>query len=346
MAHTNANNKSPANETAPDKAVDRNQDAIAQDTPVSPTVGGGNHALSQAEMNALLSGLGGTATDSLTCGDHSRHLQPRQFQVLKHCHDVLCRQLSIDWQQLIGSPINASLTSIEEHKYETFTGMLDESCIAVVELNKASGQLMLAIEQSVLLPIVQCMLGSSDQRNSQSIQPLTKVELKLASRAIESLLSLYEQAWSESSFQLELGDVTNGLPEVSITLPDEYVAVATLKLEIGQSTGQCQVAWPLELLAELIPTSAALQSESAEQTQQASQVSVRLPTFEFNKQSLDNLEVGQILQTEINAESPVEVHVNQQPKFVGSLGAVNKNKAVRLTSDNMSNEPPEENGEK
>lgn len=289
--------------------------------------------LSQAEVDALLTGLETRADLDQPVANSSRNkLRPRQFQFLKHCHDVLCGELSSAWERLTNSSVSVHLNSIDESKYETFSRGLGSNCVAVVGDSKRSSQVLIALSTSVAFPIVQCMLGCDVSRHVAIPKKLTEVELKLASRAISSLVSCYEKSWAIGEpVVLTVQSVANELPALPITPLSEIVVVVTLSLQVGNYEGECRIVWPLELLNELIPSNERSSSDIALPVDL--QISVQLPAFELEADELNDLKVGQLIVTGFEAQSAVEVLVNGEPRFVGTLGALDGHKAVRLLTN-------------
>ena len=289
--------------------------------------------LSQAEVDALLTGLETRADLDQPAASSSRNkLRPRQFRFLKHCHDVLCGELSSAWERLTNSSVSVHLNSIDEFKYETFSRGLGSNCVAVVGDSKRIGQVLVALSTSAACPIVQCMLGSDIARHVAIPQKLTEVELKLASRAISSLVSCYEKSWANGEpVELAVQSVANELPALPITPIGEIVVVVTLGVQVGSYEGECRIVWPLELLNELIPSSERSSSDVA--LPENLQLSVQLPTFELEADELNDLKIGQLIVTGFGAQNAVEVLVNGEPSFVGTLGALDERKAVRIVDE-------------
>jgi flagellar motor switch protein FliM len=281
--------------------------------------------LSQAEVDALLVGLEhGSIAPEPNARDGQMH--PRQFQVLKHCHDSLCRNLSASWRQLTNSSVDVQLISIDECNNESFLKTLAGNCVAEVELARRNSQLLCGVSNSIVFSIVQSMLGSDISIDVRAPARLTGVELKLASRAIDVLLECYERAWSnDEPLQLKMQSLENEPTGLPITPLNEVVVVVRLAVSIANSSGTCVIAWPLELLNELIP-STELPARGAE-IDTASELSVQLPEFDC---TIDQLEVGQVIQTGFEPQESVRVLLDGVPRFVGSMGASNGHKAVRL----------------
>jgi flagellar motor switch protein FliM len=277
--------------------------------------------LSQAEVDALLSGLDADVASLASSESNCLQISVRQFQVLKQCHDALCRELSSAWGSLTNVGVEVHLASIDECAYEDFLKSVKESCISIAELDEKNGQLLCAVSTSIILPIVQCMLGSDISREDTAHKKLTDVELKLASRAIDLLFTSYEKSWSsDQTLKLTAQKVSNEATGLPITPYKETVVVIQMGVSIANAQGSCCIAWPLELLNELIPP-----SESNTQ-----ELSVQLPAFELPAERLEPLEVGQLIETEFDAQQPVQVLINGSHLFSGSIGAVEGRKAVKL----------------
>jgi flagellar motor switch protein FliM len=60
-------------------------------------------------------------------------------------------------------------------------------------------------------------------------------------------------------------------------------------------------------------------------------VSARLAPLSLTARSIADLAVGQVIQTNQHVEMPIEVHINEQPRFVGTLGQVRRHVGVQLT---------------
>jgi len=60
-------------------------------------------------------------------------------------------------------------------------------------------------------------------------------------------------------------------------------------------------------------------------------LSARLAPLSLTARSIADLAVGQVIQTNQHVETPVEIHVNEQQRFVGTLGQVRRHVGVQLT---------------
>jgi flagellar motor switch protein FliM len=60
-------------------------------------------------------------------------------------------------------------------------------------------------------------------------------------------------------------------------------------------------------------------------------LSARLAPLSLAARSIADLAVGQVIQTGQHVEKPIEIHVNEHPRFVGTLGQVRRHVGVQLT---------------
>jgi flagellar motor switch protein FliM len=60
-------------------------------------------------------------------------------------------------------------------------------------------------------------------------------------------------------------------------------------------------------------------------------LSARLAPLSLSARSIADLTVGQVIQTKQHVEMPIEIHVNEHPRYLGTLGQVRKHVGVQLT---------------
>lgn len=206
---------------------------------------------------------------------------------------------------------------------------------------RAQGAGVIDLGAGLAFAIVDRLLGGAGDPVGPQ-RPLTALEQALLRGPIERLLADWRDACRER-FVLEpaITAYESSPGTISIAAPDAPILVSHLAVRATAFSGLIAIGVPLAALEPMLaaaPVAAAPAMQPAararlEQGLQQARVTLalRLPAVRLVTRSVLQLTPGQVIETGIPLDGPVEVHVNGRACFTGSLGQRRRRLALRIT---------------
>jgi flagellar motor switch protein FliM len=319
--------------------------------------------LSQAEVESLLSAMGGRESDVIADAATSRLKQrekispydfkrpervgKEQMRSLQTMHEGFGRNFGAALSALLRTIVELKLTSVDQLTYSEFVFSLENpTCFNLISAAPLEGQLILDINLSLLFPIIDRLLGGGNDSGTPVRRPLTEIELRLVSRITDLFCKEMKHAW-ENVLELNLAiDRVESNPQlVQIVPPNEVVVLISFELTIGEARGMMNLCIPFNSI-ERISTrlssnswvSYGKKSATPENIERISnqlssalvEVVVDLAETNISTSDLIGLRVGDIIATEKDVERPLIVSVEGRPKFHAQAGAFKGRKAIQV----------------
>lgn len=330
-----------------------------------------SEVLSQAEVESLLSAMdsvgakGGAAAgaskasaaagplrgrEKITTYDFQRpeRVGKEQMRALQTLHEGFGRNYGAALSAMLRSIVEVKLTSVDQLTYSEFVFSLENpSCFNVLKAEPLEGNLILDINPSILYPIIDRLLGGGRELGVIARRPLTEIELRLVSRITSLFLEELRRAW-ENVLDLDLAvlRVESNPQLVQIVPPNEVVVLISFELTIGDLRGMLNLCIPFNSI-ERISTKLSNNSWVAAGKRQVTpetiaavsrnlhgsevEVVVELAQTRISTGELLSLRVGDIITTEKDVRSHLNVQVQGVCKFRASPGAYKGQKAIRVT---------------
>jgi flagellar motor switch protein FliM len=275
-----------------------------------------------------------------------RLLDDEQMQALTALHERVARGFAPALSTVVRGPTHVKLSHLDQTTYGQWLSELDKpTCLAVLRTAPVLGELALDMNLSILVPILDRMMGGGREPAPTVRRPLTTIESRLAARVVQLFLSEVAKAWRDvGSLTLTVQRVECDPHAARIVLPGEGVVRATFEVSIGVSRGIVSFCLPATMLRKLTSDLAAPQrsqsttpasSEAAQPvTRQVNQAQVeviaRLAPTRMSTADLLELRLGDVIVTNHDVHRPLEVAIEGMPKFVAHAGAHKGRKAIQI----------------
>lgn len=318
--------------------------------------------LSQSEVESLLAALdpaveaGGAASDNdrgkqVTVYDFKRpeRVSKEQMRAFQALHEGFSREFGAGLSAMLRSICEVKLISVDQLTYSEFVFSLDNpTCFNLIESRGLDGHFILDLNPSIVFPIVDRLLGGGKESRSEAApqRPLTEIELRLASRVTEIATRALENAWSNiCDLQLEVVQVESNPQLVQIVPPNEVIVLVSFEISMAEVRGILNLCIPFNTIET---TTSKLTSDSwmaykkkslderqslnleAGLSQAEVQMTVRLAETSLSTGDIMNLEVGDVILTEKDAEQGADVLIEERLVFRGFAGILKGRKAVRI----------------
>jgi flagellar motor switch protein FliM len=326
-----------------------------------------DEVLSQAEVESLLSAMETKAKDikaTSTVNVSGRSDRPRekitsydfkrpervgkeQMRALQSLHEGFGRNFGAALSALLRSIVEVKLTSVDQLTYSEFVFSLENpTCFNLLKAEPLDGNLILDINPSILYPIIDRLLGGGKETGPVARRPLTEIELRLVSRITSLFLTELKLAWDnvlELDFEVERVESNPQL--VQIVPPNEVVVLISFELTLGDVRGMMNLCIPFNSIERIgnklttnnwasynrtSPSDETIAELSKQLDGALVEMVVTLANSRITTSDLLGLRIGDIITTDKDVKSPLEVDVEGVKKFHASAGAFKGQKAVQI----------------
>ncbi|GIW07963.1 MAG: flagellar motor switch protein FliM [Dehalococcoidia bacterium] len=323
------------------------------------------HELSQAEIDALLSDLGGGASEPVVSPDapsitplsptgatirlydfrQPDKLSKEQLRTLEIVHQNLARSFSFSLTANTRTVVQCSLMLLEQKRFKEYIDERPEPVVLhLVSLDPLPGRAIIELDFELAYLIVDRLLGGPG-RPMPPGRAVTEIEISLMRTVVTTLLYSVREIWSGIiEVRPRLEDTTQNASLVQIALPTDVVVLIVFEVRILDTVGTISLCIPHNVIEPIIPQLSAeiwLSQNKAGNEEQAATLtqhlqSVRVPVTvclgEARIPIADvlALEVGDVLTLDTLVTKPLAVKVGSRPKFTGVPGTLGKHLAVRI----------------
>jgi flagellar motor switch protein FliM len=272
-----------------------------------------------------------------------------QMRALQSLHEGFARNFGATLSALLRTLAESKLISVDQLTYSEFVYSLEiPTCFNLLRPLPLDGNWILDISPSILYPMIDRMLGGKSSTESLLKRPLSDIELRLTSRVTNAFLRNLKDAWSNAvELDLQVERVESNPQLVQIVPPNEVVILVSLEIVVANNRGTVNLCIPfntIERIGSKLTSNnwisyASSRSNAATANQiealiDQSQVEVVVDLVNTDIRAVDliNLQVGDIITTEKDYRSPLEVSVAGIGKFEARAGAFKGRKAVEVVS--------------
>ena len=270
-----------------------------------------------------------------------------QMRALQSLHEGFGRTFGAALSALLRSIVEVKLTSVDQLTYSEFIFSLENpTCFNLLTAAPLEGNLILDINPSILFPIINRLLGGGSDGGSVARRPLTEIELRLVGRITGLFLDALKRAWSKILPLEFLVERVESNPQlVQIVPPNEVVVLISFELTLGELRGMMNLCIPfnsIERIAGDLTTNNWVSYTSAEATGDSIarvgrqlegalvELVATLAKSKITTADLLGLRVGDVITTEKDIHSPMDVAVEGVAKFRANPGAIKGQKAIQI----------------
>ncbi|MBC7286491.1 MAG: FliM/FliN family flagellar motor switch protein [Armatimonadetes bacterium] len=314
-------------------------------------VGRQRKLLSQEELDALVSALQAVAargargpqkrlTVSLFDFRHIVQLSPEELRSLEAECRTLCRILSRTIVPYLNVEADFQLLSVGVATVDQFMhNFAPTPVVCVFRFSGHSPIAMWEITPPLAFAIVERMLGASSH-SPPPAREMTVIEMAIMKRFFNELLSIWQLTWRAlEKARVQVDFVTSSVAKVDMRQVDNNVVHIVLQARIGDREGTMNIGLPVSAVRALVKQEDIRAGDEMEEAMKGVpshvkpvgvEIAVRLPPVRMEFGELGRIRVGELVPLGHRADTPLVVHVNGVPKFVGEAGLVDGRMAVRI----------------
>lgn len=280
-----------------------------------------------------------------------------QMRALQSLHEGFARNYGASISALLRTMAESKLISVDQLTYSEFVYSLEiPTCFNLLRPQPLEGNWILDISPSILYPIIDRMLGGNPSADSLLKRPLSEIELRLTSRITSLFLRELRTAWSSIvALECELERVESNPQLVQIVPPNEVVILVSFELLMGKARGMMNLCIPfntIERIGSKLTNNSWIGYASSKSNvnsqlqiqemlgQSKVEVVVNLARSTLKAVDLLHLQVGDIVATEKDFRSPIEVQISGVGKFEAKPGAFKGRKAIEIIGPMQPAPPP------
>ena len=272
-----------------------------------------------------------------------------QMRALQSLHEGFARNFGASMSALLRTIVEVKLISVDQLTYSEFVYSLEiPTCFNLLKPTPLEGNWILDISPALLYPIIDRMLGGAATSDSTLKRPLSDIELRLTSRITNVFLRELASVWGNAiELNIEVERVESNPQLVQIVPPNEVVILVSFELTMGKTRGMINLCIPfntVERIGNKLSSNswtgyASSRSSAGSQVQIAAnlehavgEVVVTLAHSKIKTTDLFNLQIGDIISTEKDVRTPLEVEIEGVVKYLAAPGAYKGKTAIEIRS--------------
>ena len=319
-----------------------------------------SEVLSQGEVDALLRGVGDgeveTETDEVPEEESGvvpydltsqEKIIRGRLPTLDIINQMFSRLFRNTFSMLMRKSVEVSTVSTDTIKFGDFLRSLAvPSSLHIFRMEPLRGHGLMVVESKLVFAVVDTFFGGSGTKEAKITgRDFSSIEIRMTKSVVLSALDDLEKAWRPVHAVTTNFVRSEVNPQfAAIVPPTDIVLVILFEIEMESISGTLTICLPYAAIEPVIPKlKAQFQSEEMEVDQVwirrlrtellATEVELvaELGTSTITPQDLMKFKVGDTLMLGNDVTDPLNLKVEQIPKFKGFPGVSRGNKAVQLT---------------
>ncbi len=272
-----------------------------------------------------------------------------QMRALHTLHESFARNFSAFLSGFLRTIVEVRVASADQLTYAEFMASLpNPTSFNLINIDAADleGQLCLEVSPLIIYPVIDRLLGGSNEEVFIPQRPLTMIETRLVRKILNPAMEILNEAWATvRKADFTVGEMESNPHIVQIVPPNEVVVVIGFELKLGNRAGTMSLCIPFAAIEPVMEEIAAQSwfraGRQGGEDQWGKLVADRLADAQLEitamlaettitVEDLRHLEVGDLIMTEKPAASPATVYVEDVPKFLADLGRHKGHRAVKI----------------
>lgn len=270
-----------------------------------------------------------------------------QMRAMHSLHEGLARAFGAAISGSLQTMVEVKLVSADQLTYGEFVFSLDNpSCFTVVKPSPLDGHWILDISPSMAYSLIDRMLGGDPGPGDTIRRAMTEIETRLIGRVVRLLLGQLKTAWENIvDLDFEIERIESNPQLVQIVPPNEVVILVGLEVTLGRNRGMINLCVPFNTIerfnsqlsnngwvgySKLAATDESRGAISKSVDAAPVEIVVTLARSNIKTSDLLGLSVGDVITTEQEVGSPLEIAIQDVPKLTGQPGCFKGKKAVQI----------------
>jgi len=277
----------------------------------------------------------------------SELLTESQVQSLQLMHEGFVRNLCSRLSLYLRSEVSGELRSVEQSSFgKLVESLASPTCMLFFRTEPDAGNILVEANQSLVAPILDCVLGGNGKIDSDPAREITDIEKNMLEDFFRILGRQLKETWKPVAPVDFVYDGVETNPPLSKRFDrDEAIVTIAMELRLGDQAGTVNLAIPSMTLKLLAPKSdkpathrktASVEKETALKLRLSAglklEVECALVGSNLRLRDLLNLKIGDVIDSGIACDGTADILVNGVPKFHGEVALENGRQAVIVQS--------------
>ncbi len=268
-----------------------------------------------------------------------------QLRAIHVLHENFSRTLASSLSAYLRAYVAVSLVSVEQLSFMEFSQCLPSpGCLVSLGMKPFEGNAVLEINNALVFPILEMLLGGSGKFASKMNREITEIEQSILDGLYRIILHDLRQAWQAVAtldFTIEAHETEPQL--LQILAPNEAVVAVSMEVRIGDNAGMMNLGVPsiiIKMLRQKFDQQWSVRKSESTNAEldrilrlirpAAMQVDARLqgPTLPFSE--VMNIQAGDIVTFDYPVNKPVDLLVNSRLKYQGHVATDGRRRAFRV----------------
>jgi flagellar motor switch protein FliM len=270
-----------------------------------------------------------------------------QMRALQTLHETFARSYGASLSGFLRTIVEIRIAHAEQMTYSEFIASLpNPTSFNLVQCAPLEGQMCLEVSPLIIYPVIDRLLGGSNQELFIPQRAMTIIETRLIQRILNRGMAALAEAWeSVKKIDFRLGEMESNPQIVQIVPPNEVVVVIGFEIKMTNRTGTMSLCIPYNVIEPLMDDLNAQswfmggnqQGEAhwgeviARQLSEAPMhIAGILAETTITVGDLRRLEVGDLILTDKPATSPAVLTAGGKPKFLAHIGRSKNKRALKI----------------
>ncbi len=270
-----------------------------------------------------------------------------QMRALQTLHETFARNFGASLSGFLRTIVEIRIAHAEQLTYSEFISSLpNPTSFNLVNCPPLDGQMCLELSPLIIYPIIDRLLGGSNQELFIPQRAMTLIERRLIQRILNRGMTALSEAWEGvKKIEFTLGEMESNPQIVQIVPPNEVVVVIGFELKMTNRAGTMSLCIPFNVIEPLVDDLSAqswfMAGKNRGEHQWEKLIADRLSDASLNVSGilaettitigdLRSLEVGDLIMTEKSAADPVVLNAGGKPKFLAHIGQYKGKRALKI----------------
>ncbi|HVX89384.1 MAG TPA: flagellar motor switch protein FliM, partial [Gemmatimonadales bacterium] len=259
-----------------------------------------------------------------------------QMRALQTLHESFARNFGASLSGFLRTIVEVKVANCEQMTYAEFiSGLPNPTSFNLIEARPLEGQMCLEISPLIIYPIIDRLLGGTNQELFIPQRPMTLIETRLIGKVTSRGLSALAEAWASiKQLNFEITATESNPQLVQIVPPNEVVVVVGFELKMANRAGTMNLCIPYNVIEPIVAdlssqswfnnpkagmTAPMKQRIAGTLSRAALTVTGLLAETTITLSDLMNLSIGDVITTERAATSPVVLCVEEERAFLANI---------------------------
>ncbi len=271
-----------------------------------------------------------------------------QMMALETLHEAFARNFGASLSGFLRTIVEVRVAACEQMTYGEFvSGLPNPTSYNLIQPDGLEGQMCLEVSPLIIYPIIDRLLGGTNQDLFIPQRPMTAIEQRLISNVMGRGLTALSEAWeSVRPLKFEIIATESNPQLVQIVPPNEVVMVIGLEVRMASRAGTMNLCIPYNVIEPVMEELSAQSwfavsrndqtestgkriSQSLDQT--GVEVSAVLARTTITLRDLSEMKPGDMIVTSTPATDASLVLVGNEPKYRAQVGQHRGKRAIRIT---------------